>query len=394
MKVSEILALLPDGLLDELALETGVNRYSKKLQGQLMFKLLLYCILSYKDNSLRMMQCAYESVAFHLLNAQLPEGSVHHSSLGERLNAMDAAYFEKLYGACLAIYADKAGIIPESETIIRFDSTIVSLSARLLKTGYRLRGGDADHVRQLKFTMGLSELPLSAHLFTGQTHSSENTALREAVLDSLPVQKTGEPHSILIFDRGITSRATYDELTDRNARFISRLGKQNKKEEHKPNALLEPLPTQTLTLLSDSWVYLFAMGGKRTKHPVRLIRAISKKDGGELLFVTNITDLPADVITELYKRRWDIEVFFKFLKGELNFSHLMSRSENGIRVMLYATLIASVLLLVYKKTNKLKGYKIMKHKFLNELEIVLVKELVLLCGGNADLVDALLKPPL
>lgn len=393
MSVSEILALVPDSLLDELALETSVNHYSKKLQGQLMFKLLLYCILSYKDNSLRMMQNAYESVAFKLLNVYVPKGSVHHSSLAERINAMDAAYFEKLYQKCLAIYEQQAGVTAALETIIRFDSTIVSLSSALLKRGYVLKGGDASHVRQLKFTVSLDELPRSVHLFTEQTHSSENTALREAILASLS-QGAKQQERVYIFDRGITSRCTYDELTAVNARFISRLGKQNKQQEHTPNTLAAPLGTATLTILSDSWVYLFAMGGKRTEHPVRLIRAESKKDGKELLFITNIADLPADVITALYKRRWDIEVFFKFLKQELNFSHLVSRTENGIKVMLYATMIAAVLLLIYKKTNQLKGYKIMKHKFLNELEIELIKDLVVICGGKPELLEGLLKPPL
>ena len=395
MEVSEILALLPDGLLDDLAVETKVNRYSKKLQGQLMFKLLLYCILSYKDNSLRMMECAYESAGFKLLNAQLPRGSIHYSSLSERLNGMDAAYFEKLYQACLTIYSDKTEVASppaQEETITRFDSTIVSLSARLLTTGYHLKGGDADHVRQLKFTIGLDDLPRSARLFTEQKYTSENAALREVILSSL---NRHEPDTIKIFDKGITSRKTYDELTGKGVRFISRLGKQSKQREHQPHSSLpEPVSTSTLTILSDSWSYLFSMSKKESEHPVRLIRAVKKGDGEELLFVTNIDNLPAAAITELYKRRWDIEVFFKFLKQELNFSHLINRSENGIKIMLYAMMIASVLLLVYKKTNRLKGYKIMKHRFLNSLETALLKDFVALCGGDANQVHILLKPPL
>lgn len=92
---------------------------------------------------------------------------------------MDASYFEKLYQACLRIYADKTGTTPAQEkTITRFDSTIVFLSARLLTTGYHLKGGDTDHVRQLKFTIGLGDLPQTAHLVTEQTYTSENAALR------------------------------------------------------------------------------------------------------------------------------------------------------------------------------------------------------------------------
>ena len=84
---------------------------------------------------------------------------------------------------------------------------------------------------------------------------------------------------------------------------------------------------------------------------------------------------------------------FKFLKQELNFSHLVNRSENGIRVMLYCTLIAAVLLIAYKETNGLKGFKIMKQKFINDLEKSLVPDLVVLCGGDPNLVDSLLKMP-
>ncbi len=95
----------------------------------------------------------------------------------------------------------------------------------------------------------------------------------------------------------------------------------------------------------------------------------------------------------LYRHRWDIEVFFKFLKQELNFSHLINRSENGIRVMLYCTMIAAILLLAYKELNGLKGYKIMKQQFVNEMEKSLLKDFVVLCGGDPNMVETLLKIP-
>lgn len=68
MKIEKLLSLISDDLLTELALETGVDYYAKKLQGEVVFKLLLYCIVSYKDNSLRTMESAYEKLAFQLLN--------------------------------------------------------------------------------------------------------------------------------------------------------------------------------------------------------------------------------------------------------------------------------------------------------------------------------------
>lgn len=60
--------------------------------------------------------------------------------------------------------------------------------------------------------------------------------------------------------------------------------------------------------------------------------------------------------------------------------------------MLYTTMIAAILLLTYKELNGLKGYKIMKQKFINELEKALMKDFVILCGGDPNKVEDLLKP--
>ena len=69
-------------------------------------------------------------------------------------------------------------------------------------------------------------------------------------------------------------------------------------------------------------------------------------------------------------------------KQELNLSHLVSRTDNGIRVMVYMTLILAILIIAYKKMNKLTGYKIPKLKFANELEADIIKEIVILCVGQ------------
>jgi IS4 transposase len=76
--------------------------------------------------------------------------------------------------------------------------------------------------------------------------------------------------------------------------------------------------------------------------------------------------LSAKEITDAYRRRWDIEVFFRFIKQELNVSHLISLNKNGIEVMLYMTLIVAMLILIYKHANNI-GYKTAKRRF--EMEI-------------------------
>ena len=87
-------------------------------------------------------------------------------------------------------------------------------------------------------------------------------------------------------------------------------------------------------------------------------------------------------ISDIYHKRWDIEVFFRFIKQELNFSNLVSYNENGIKVMLFMILITAMLILIYKKTNKIEGYKMAKLKFTDELQMEVVKEIVIICGGD------------
>ncbi|WP_235819431.1 transposase [Flavobacterium oreochromis] len=103
--------------------------------------------------------------------------------------------------------------------------------------------------------------------------------------------------------------------------------------------------------------------------------------------MSNSKELSSKEIVDIYKQRWEIEVFFKFIKQNLNFSHLMSRNTNRIRVVMYMTLITVILLTVYKKLNQLKGYKIPKLKFANELEVLIMKDIVLKCGGNPDKIN-------
>jgi fructose-bisphosphate aldolase class 1 len=85
----------------------------------------------------------------------------------------------------------------------------------------------------------------------------------------------------------------------------------------------------------------------------------------------------------------DIEPFFKFLKQHLNLNHLVSRNENGRRVMIYMTLIIAILIIAYKKLNKISSLKIAKFMFCRALESMIVKDIVILSGGDFEKVKYL-----
>lgn len=386
MELQKVLSLIPSKLLEQLAIETEVDVFSKKLQGEVMFKLLLHCIITHKDNSLRTMESAYETLVFRLINSKNRHSKIRFSSIGTRLSVINAAYFEKLFEACVRIYKNELGV--DKKSLIRFDSTIIALSTKLLNVGYQLKGGDAENYRQLKFTVGYADIPEIVHFYTDPTHNSENVALRETILK----QSEKDLERIKIFDRGITARSTYDTFTDKGIQFVSRINFKAKHDKIKSNDAKknQPIETATLKIVSDEWCQFYGEGGIKPKHLFRRIEAVRIEDNEPISFITNIENLTAADITELYKRRWDIEVFFKFIKQLLNFKHLISRNENGIKVILYVTMIAAILLIAYKKLNHLNGFKIPKLKFSNEIENEIVKELIRLCGGNPEKLNEIL----
>ena len=87
---------------------------------------------------------------------------------------------------------------------------------------------------------------------------------------------------------------------------------------------------------------------------LRLIKALNK-DKQELLFLTNINYLSAQDVAESYKKRWEIEVFFKFIKQNLQIKHFISHNKNGIMVYIYCILIAAILFTIFKITNNLNS---------------------------------------
>ena len=106
------------------------------------------------------------------------------------------------------------------------------------------------------------------------------------------------------------------------------------------------------------------------EHPFRLVEAEVEENGKRLY--SNVWELSAMEIASVYRYRWDIEVFFRFMKQELNVKHLINRSKNGIQIQLYTSLIAAILLTVFK-INEIKSFKIAKLKFEEELLLLLMK---------------------
>lgn len=381
---AKLLKFVPNDLLEKIEEETKVNYQVKKLNGKIMFKLLLMSLLDSKNISLRVMEEMYNSSQFTTLSAKTESNKTKHSTISDRLANVNCIFFKKIFKN-LSQEFNKSFSVPEAgkRNIAKFDSTLVSLTVKLLKIGMNSGGGETKN--QIKFTVGLNNsLPSSVKIFKEQKEVNENVALKKAILSAELAENT-----VVVFDRGLQNRETLSKFTDENILFVTRANENVNYEFVKIFKKVEGIKTSTLCLEKDIIVKLKHKKHSITKKEFRLIISKSLQTKKKLFFLTNIIDLDAEEITNIYKRRWDIEVFFKFLKQELNFKHFVSRNENGIKVMLYMTLILALLLIVYKVQNNISSYKIAKIRFRNELEMDIIKEIVILCNGNISTFEKL-----
>jgi len=385
IKAKELLAYLPLEMLESTALQTEVDKNVKKLFGKDMFLLLLMAVLDSERVSLRIMQDLYSNHKFQLLAGIEENSTTRFTSISDRLMNINVEYFEKIFEASYEKLSKQFSVSQiEKHSIVRFDSTSISASAKLLTFGMTNGIPNAKtqehNVRQVKITIGFDGLfTRSANVFTDQKYLAEDLALGEAI-----TQYGASKNSIVVFDRGLKKRTAFAKFTEQNKLFVTRINPTKNYQVIKTNGEIKSLKSASLEFISDEQVYLFHQDKRKLKVPFRLIKAKRKQDGQMLFFLSNMEDMDAASIADIYKSRWDIEVFFRFLKQELNLKHFASYSINGIKVMLYVLLIAAMLIMLYKKLNSIDSYKRAKLKFIQAIETEITRMIVLICGGNPE----------
>ncbi|WP_353282850.1 IS4 family transposase [Wolbachia endosymbiont (group A) of Pogonocherus hispidulus] len=228
-------------------------------------------------------------------------------------------------------------------------------------------------------------MPTSIRFCKGQEEGSEDIALVRAINEA-KVKK----EDILLFDRGIRKVGTFAEFDEKEYKFITRVETSRKHDVVSRSKVIQGQQQDGSEILEDIIVNLYRAQGKiAEKHNLRLIK-IKNKAGNEIRFLTNLFTMPAYDVAQAYRRRWDIEVFFKFIKQNLGYKHFLSHSMNGMKVYIYMIIITALLFLVYKIKNNLHGFKMALLQFTLDLNDSFIRSIVLLSGGNLHVVDHLI----
>ena len=377
-----------------MSLSTKVDYCAKALSGERVFYLLVYAFLAADEVSQRKLETVFNTDMFKTLFNISLDAKVTHGSISTRLSKIDLTFFEKAYEV---IYQRFSRMYTKEEALpmnlIRVDSSMVAETCNKLKKGFTVGkkpGGGKTSRKQIKYTMAYDGFSAKlTEVFSDSTYLSEDMAMPE-VLTQL-IKKDSNHENLYVLDRGFSSLENYDNVTEQRGKFVGRI-KTNRKMEVVRSLMDETETTDTdlgnLELQDDIVVHLYDREKKefseteyrvikaRFKVPRDTTRPANKgkvkRVENEVYLITNDFGLTAKLIAEAYKKRWDIEVFFKFLKQNLSFSHFISTSENGIKVILYMTLITAMLVMIYKRENEM-GYTIGKFSFFMEMQDWVVK---------------------
>lgn len=372
---SDLIAQVPENLFDKVGAEFKVDRYNHKLTGKSLFQILLYNLCEENKISLRVIEDSFNNHQFKLYhNGKLLKAS--KSGISDRLKKINYKYYESIFMTLQNVFAKQ---IPghDGKKIKRFDSTLITLSSKLLYTGFKVPIGDK---QQIKFSVGFDGIPRTVRVGTTNSDMSENVALKKAIQEA-----SLSKDDIAVFDRGISSRKTFKDFSKSGIHFVTRLSANaNYRVIDQVTLKKTTSKSSELEVISDDIVQLRSRKVHWVKENFRLIKALNKKTKKQFIFLTNVMDLCAIEITEIYKSRWDIEVFFKFIKQHLNTKHFLSRNINGIKVVFYMILITALLILTFKIANKIESFKFAKKRFVEQLRRAITYEIILLYKNNPE----------
>ena len=236
------------------------------------------------------------------------------------------------------IYIEEDLGLDLKNTVYALDSSTIDLCMSLFPWALFRSTKSAVKIHTLLDLRGA--IPAFIYLSDGKTHDTK-------VLDMLVF----EPGAFYVMDRGYMDFKRLYRLHQAGAFFVTR-AKNNLQARRVYSA-----PTDRDTgVIADQRVTLegFYAIQDYPEH-IRRIRFADPTTGQTLIFLTNNTSLPATTIAALYKNRWQVELFFKWIKQHLRIKHFLGTSENAVKTQIWSAVCTYVLIAIIKKELQLNA---------------------------------------
>lgn len=332
----DLLKALPRGVFERLVNQQGTDRHSRCFSSWDHLVAMLYAHLS-GAGSLRELEASFNSQSNH--HYHLGTAAIRRSTLAEANGRRSSEVFAQV-AQYLMGGASRQQRREGQELLYLLDSTSITLKGSgfddwTLSDRTRRTQGIKVHVQYAEHSAAAVDCRFSA-----------------ANVNDIEVGKRLdiEPHATYVFDKGYCDYNWWARLDKGKARFVTRF---------KYNAGLKVLASRDLlaeeqgVIVQDEYVRFAHRhpGGKRINHyekPLRRIVVQRLEHDRPLILATNDLESPAASIAELYCRRWQIELFFKWIKQHLKIKRFLGRSENAVRIQILCALISYLLLSIHR----------------------------------------------
>jgi len=349
--LTQVLSLVNRNKFSGLAKKHGSDRYYKKFSTWTHFVSIMFGIYSRCDSVTEIVEGMIGCVGKlgHFGLKEVPPKSTITDGNRER----DSKFFESLYFSLVKRYSSflsssrtlglsiKELFIVDSTTIQLFSNLVFKGVGRNPKDGGKKKGGLKVHM----LIDALQDVGRFVKITAAKVHDSK--FLNELVLN---------PFSMVVFDRAYNHYKLFAKWTGKQIWFVTRM---------KDNAVYEviqiisenKLPEGEAGVLKEEKVNLCYKENNKDKELQKLLlRRINYRDekGRLYVFITNNMALTAQDIADIYKQRWQIELLFKKMKQNFQLHCFYGESENAIRIQIWCTLIAQLLLTVLQRKTKTK----------------------------------------
>jgi len=348
--MNQLLTHIPRHQFDTLVRQGEGDRYVKTFTTWNQFSVLLYAQSSGKD-SLRDIQNATVAQQNKLYHLGLPD-IVHRSTLADANKNRDHRIFKGLFYRLLERCRS---LTPKHKFKFKnplhtLDSTTIDLCLSAFPWAkFRTTKGALKLHCQLDHA---GNIPSFVIVTDGKQHDIS------VARDSLAIV----PDSIYCFDKGYTDFTWFRRINDRGAFFVTR-AKDN---------LAYCITGQQETLenkgiLKDAIIELTTFYGQQDfPHSLRLIHYYDEETNRTLEFLTNNFKLAASTIAGIYKARWQIEAFFKWLKQNLKIKTFLGTSQNAVLIQIWVAMCYYLLLAYIKYQTKFAHSLFYLHRLVKE----------------------------
>jgi hypothetical protein len=330
---AQLMDFLPWSTFDRIVARYNGNRAVKTLTCAAQFQVMAFAQLTYRE-SLRDIEACLSAQSTKLYHMGF-RGPIRRSTLADANETRDwriyAEFAQRLIAQARRLYADDELEVDLANTVYALDSTTIDLCLSVFPWA-RFRSTKA--AVKLHTLLDLrGNIPSFVHISDGKLHDVH-------ALDML----LPEPGAIYVMDRGYVDFARLYVLHQAGAFFVTRA-----KSNIDAHRVYSAPADRKAGVICDQTI---AMDGYRTQlHYPTHLRRIRFKDpetGKTFVFITNQVTLPALTICALYKSRWQVELFFKWIKQHLRIKQFYGTSENAVKTQIWIAVSIYVLVAIVR----------------------------------------------